>query len=122
MKLLLENWQKYITEFKVPELDSVAQDLGIELRIYDDERNNILTLDTIIVPKELRGQGLGSTAMKKIIQYADKSGKIVALTPSDAHGGSKTRLIKFYKQFGFVMNKGRNKNYATRELMIRNPQ
>ena len=89
MKLLLENWRKYITEFKVPELDSVARDLGIELRIYDDERNNILTLDTIIVPKELRGQGLGSTAMKKIIQYADKNGKIVALTPSDAYGGSK---------------------------------
>ena len=122
MKLLLENGRMRLTEWKVPELDNVAQDLGIELRIYDDDRNDILTLDTMIVPEELRGQGLGSEAMKKIIKYADNNDKIVALTPSDAFGGNKNRLIKFYKQFGFVMNKGRNKNYATRELMIRNPQ
>ena len=50
MKLLLENGRMRLTEWKVPELDNVAQDLGIELRIYDDDRNDILTLDTMIVP------------------------------------------------------------------------
>ena len=68
------------------------------------------------------GQGMGSTAMKKIIQHADQNNKTIALTPSADYGGNKNKLIKFYKQFGFVMNKGRNKNYETQELMVREPK
>ena len=117
----MENWREFIKEEKIPELDSVAQELGIKLSIYSDP-SGILTLSKIVVPEVLRGQGLGSIAMEKIVQYADDNDKIIALTPDDAFGGSKARLIKFYKQFGFVMNKGKNKNYSTRELMIRNPQ
>ena len=101
--------------------DSIARELGIELRIYGEDRD-IITLSKIVVPEELRGQGMGSKAMKKIIQFADQNNKTIALTPSVAFGGSKSRLIKFYKQFGFVMNKGRNKNYETQELMIREPR
>ncbi|MDC1446571.1 hypothetical protein N8344_01205, partial [bacterium] len=35
---------------------------------------------------------------------------------------SQSRLRKFYKRFGFIDNKGRNKNYEFRNLMIRYPQ
>ena len=120
MKLLMEQWRGFLKEGKHPELDAIAQELGIEIKVY--EQGGILTLSKIVVPEELRGQGMGSKAMKKIIQYADDNKNIIALTPDDAFGGSKTRLIKFYKRFGFVMNKGRNKNYSTQELMIRDPQ
>ena len=89
--------------------------------IYESGKD-ILTLSKIIVPEELRGQGMGSTAMKKIIQHADQNNKTIALTPSADYGGNKNKLIKFYKQFGFVMNKGRNKNYETQELMVREPK
>jgi predicted GNAT family acetyltransferase len=111
MKKLLTEWRKY----------SIAQELGIELNIYDSGKD-IITLSKIVVPEELRGQGMGSKAMKKIIQHADQNNKTIALTPSADFGGNKNRLIKFYKQFGFVMNKGRNKNYETQELMIREPK
>ncbi len=118
MKKLLTEWRKYLKEGA---FDSIAQELGIELRIYDSTKD-IITLDKIVVPEELRGQGMGSKAMKKIIQHADQNNKTIALTPSADFGGNKNRLIKFYKQFGFVMNKGRNKNYETQELMIREPK
>ena len=46
---------------------------------------------------------------------------IIGTTPSSDFGSSKTRLTKFYKRFGFVNNKGRNKNFAFKDTMIRNP-
>lgn len=118
---VMKNWRSYLAEGKIPEIDAIGQELGVEIRIYEYP-NGILELSKIVVPEESRGKGLGSVAMEKIIKYADDNDKIIALTPDDAFGGSKTRLIKFYKRFGFVMNKGRNKNYSTRELMIRNPE
>ena len=118
MRNLLTEWRKYLKEGT---LDSIAQELGIELDIYESG-DNILTLSKIIVPEDLRGQGVGSTAMKKIIQHADQNNKTIALTPSADYGGDKKKLIKFYKQIGFVMNKGKNKNYETQELMFREPK
>jgi len=117
MKKLLTEWKRYLKEGT---LDSIASELGIELHI--EERGDMLTLSKIVVPEELRGRGVGSVAMKKIIQYADQGGKTIALTPSSDFGGNKNKLIKFYKKFGFAMNKGRNKNYETQELMVREPK
>jgi len=85
------------------------------------ESPNAIDLSKIVVPKELRNQGLGSSVMQDLIDYADSTGKQVRLSPSSDFGGSPTRLKKFYKEFGFVENKGRNKDFTTRETMIRNP-
>jgi tRNA nucleotidyltransferase (CCA-adding enzyme) len=79
-------------------------------------------LSKIVVPKELRGTGVGSKVMKDLIDKADMEGAIIALTPDTAFGGSKGRLIQFYKSFGFVPNKGRNKDFRYRETMIRYPK
>jgi GNAT superfamily N-acetyltransferase len=79
-------------------------------------------LSKIVVPKEMRNQGLGSSVMQDLIDYADQTGKQVRLSPSSDFGGSPTRLKKFYKEFGFVENKGSNKDFSTRETMIRNPK
>ena len=35
---------------------------------------------------------------------------------------SQARLKKFYKKFGFVENKGRNKDFEISELMYREPK
>ena len=79
-------------------------------------------LSKIVVPKELRGTGVGSKIMQDLINKADMEGAIIALTPDTAFGGSKGRLIQFYKSFGFVPNKGRNKDFRYRETMIRYPK
>jgi ribosomal protein S18 acetylase RimI-like enzyme len=86
------------------------------------ESPNAIDLSKIVVPKELRNQGLGSSVMQDLISYADSTGKQVRLSPSSDFGGSPTRLNKFYKEFGFVDNRGRNKDFSTRETMIRSPE
>lgn len=86
------------------------------------ETPKAIDLSRIVVPKELRGQGIGSSVMQDLINYADESGKQVRLSPTSDFGGSVSRLKDFYKNFGFVENKGRNKDFTTRETMIRLPQ
>lgn len=79
------------------------------------------TLSRIEVPKDLRNQGVGSQVMKDLIAGADAKGIPLALSPSSDFGGNKSRLVDFYKRFGFVQNHGRNKDFTTRETMIRPP-
>jgi len=60
--------------------------------------------------------------MKSIINLADQQERILVLTPSTDFGASSTeRLKKFYKKFGFIENKGRNKDFAISQTMYRNP-
>lgn len=96
------------------------------LFLGDMASRNAIELSSIIVNKEEQGKGTGSKVMQELIKYADDNGKIMVLDPGlldKKHGTtSQSRLRKFYKQFGFIDNKGRNKNYEFRNLMIRYPQ
>ena len=90
------------------------------------ENDTDIIIDMIEVPKENRKQGIGTAVMQEIIFYADKNNKRILLTPGlrdKKHGTtSRSRLIKFYKRFGFVENKGRNKDYTISYSMYRNPK
>lgn len=94
------------------------------LRLY--KKGNDLILDMIVVPKDKRKQGIGSKVLEDITHYADVNGLRTLLTTAvkdDYHGTtSGTRLKSFYKKFGFVENKGRNKDYTTMHNMIRDPK
>jgi hypothetical protein len=57
--------------------------------------------------------------MEDLIDLCDERGWALALTPSDFAGASVPRLKKFYKSLGFVANSGKNKDFTTRETMIR---
>lgn len=82
---------------------------------------NKLTLDKLIVDKELRNQGIGSNFMKDLTQEADKNKLLMTLTAGGDFGGSKAKQNAFYKRFGFVDNKARNKDFAISDNMYRNP-
>jgi GNAT superfamily N-acetyltransferase len=86
------------------------------------EKNGVITLSRIVVPDGARGGGKGSAAMQALIDYADSTGQHVALSPSADFGGNKKRLIQFYKRFGFVENKGKNRAFTTSESMYRQAQ
>lgn len=94
------------------------------LRLY--KKGNDLTLDMIVVPKDKRKQGIGSKVLEDITHYADVNGLRTLLTTAvkDTYHGttSATRLKSFYKKFGFVENKGRNKDFTTTHNMIREPK
>lgn len=81
-----------------------------------------INLSRIVVPKEMRNQGVGTQVMSDLSEYADSIGKRITLTPSDSFGGSVPKLKAFYKELGFVENKGKNKDFSTREAMYREPQ
>lgn len=80
-----------------------------------------VTLSRIVLPEAGRNAGVGSSVMQRITAWADQTGTTVALTPSSDFGGNKSRLTEFYKRFGFVENKGRNRDYEISETMFREP-
>ena len=106
-----------------PEPEKLATSLeqefdGLTLDMYRSAGGHVI-LSRIVV--EQRGQGIGSKVMQRIIDWADEGQDIISLTPDPAYGGTKSRLIEFYKRFGFVENKGRMKDYAISETMYREP-
>ena len=77
----------------------------------------------IRIAKNMRGQGLGTMFMSDLCDYADHLKMQVRLMPSKDFGAtSVSRLIKFYKRFGFVQNSGRTRDFGFRESMYRNPK
>lgn len=99
-------------------LQELEDEFNITLDLYDNGK--WLVLSSIIVPKESRGSGTGSEVMQRIVDFADREGKKIYLTPSKDFGAtSVARLEKFYKGFGFVKNTYRDE---TKETMVRLPQ
>jgi hypothetical protein len=93
---------------------------GVKIDAFVTKDN--LNLSRIVVPKEMRNQGLGTQVMNDLSEYADNIGKRITLTPSSDFGGNVKRLKEFYKDFGFVENKGKNKDFSTSETMYREPK
>lgn len=93
---------------------------GLKLDIMGN--GSTVTLSRIVVPEGNRSAGAGSRVMQEIVDWADANGKKIALTPSADFGGNKKRLGEFYKRFGFVDNKGKNKDFEVSESMIREPR
>lgn len=92
-----------------------AQGIAVDI----GERNEVITLFRIVVPEGARNGGSGTSAMRELVEYADRTGQHIALTPSGDFGGNKKRLVDFYKRFGFIENKGRNRAFQTSESMYR---
>jgi len=97
------------------------QEHGIDADVYNGK--NAIELSKIVVPKDKRGEGLGSKFMQDLISHADKNEKKIVLSPSTDFGASSVnRLKEFYKRHGFVENKGKNKDYSISHSMYRHPK
>lgn len=92
----------------------------VGLDIYENKTS--LRLSRIIVKDECRGEGVGTSIMNDLIEYADTNKQIITLTPASDFGGNKNRLVQFYKRFGFKLNKGVHKSYEYSDTMIRYPK
>jgi predicted GNAT family acetyltransferase len=86
------------------------------------ERDGILSISRIQTPEKLRGQGFADEKLSQILADADAKGIKVALSPSGDFGANKNKLTAWYKKRGFKPNKGKSKDFATRETMIREPK
>lgn len=85
------------------------------------ERDNEISVSLVVVDPSARGQGIGRQVFQDLNDYADQVGKTIVLTPDSSFGTKKSDLVRFYKSLGFVMNKGRDKDYEISELMYRKP-
>lgn len=101
------------------ELSKQLRDEYPGLKLDMAGRGQRVTISRIVSPKQ--NEGIGSDVMRRLSQWADASGKTLALTPSVDFGGNVKRLREFYKRFGFIENKGRNKDYEISESMYRTP-
>lgn len=106
--------------YGVNEVRDYWTSLGIDHFVYESE--DLIRVSEIRLPKDKQGQGFGTQAMQRLVDYADSIGKRVVLSPSKDFGASSLpRLQKFYKKFGFILNKGSHRDYSIRDTMYREP-
>lgn len=105
-------------------IKDIEHKYGLErFEIY--QTSNLIRLYWIVVPKDNRNEGIGSKVMEELCKKADELKKVIVLDPSVKNSvgtTSKSRLIDFYKRFGFVVNKGKHKNFKISEMMYRLPK
>lgn len=97
--------------------NSLQSKYKVDLDVYEYPTH--LELRRIVVPQDKRGQGIGSKVMNDLIKYAQSNKKDLFTTPDSSFGGSKPRLVQFYKSFGFKDNKGSNRDFRSKETMVR---
>ena len=114
---LIEPVEMSVQDFKNYLIDKY----GVSLQLAESGSGSGLVLDKIVVPEDERGGGIGTQVMEEIIYYADTHGLTIGLDPDTSFGGTMGRLKNFYKGFGFVPNKGRNKDYEFMQSYIRQP-
>jgi GNAT superfamily N-acetyltransferase len=96
-------------------------DLGLIVDLW--QMPEFLDLKTLVVPKALRGQGLGSKFMTELSKLADSKQLTIFLTPSKDFGATSVeRLKQFYRRFGFHPNTGKYKDFRSWNGMVRQPQ
>jgi 8-oxo-dGTP pyrophosphatase MutT (NUDIX family)/GNAT superfamily N-acetyltransferase len=106
-------------------LDDILEDYrsqGVKIDVHLKSDGETLEVSRIVVPEDERNSGTGTMIMDELVTYADENGLTMVLTPSSDFGGTKSRLVDFYKRFGFVENKGKNKDFKYRDTMYRPPE
>lgn len=88
------------------------------LDIFDLKDRDAIELKLIEIAKEHQGKGIGRQVMKDLTKWADQNNRIIVLSPSEI---KTNKLIKWYKEFDFLENKGRNKDFRFMNRMIRYP-
>jgi GNAT superfamily N-acetyltransferase len=107
--------------FKASKIEKLLKQKYAEVleKLFLFEKGDYIELNLIKIRPEHKGKGWATKILDDLSEYAQENNKILTLTPSDTFGASKSRLETFYKRFGFVPNKGKNKDFTTRDAMIR---
>ena len=87
---------------------------------HSDKTGNI-RVNQLWVPPNQQGKGIGTRVMKGLGKYADKTSKKITLN-QDPDKGKEKKLAGFYKSHGFEANKGKKRDFSTRDTHIRNPK
>lgn len=88
-----------------------------QLNIFEN-KDNTISINNLVVKKNLRNKGIGQNILNDIINYADKNNKTITLTPTSEYL-TKSKLTNWYKRNGFVENKGKNTDFSISDTMYR---
>lgn len=127
MKTFSEFLQEAKKESKSPEkvLNKISRAYGKKHRGVNVDLSHTssgdIRVNNIWIPPEERNQGIGSRIMRGLSSYADRQGKRITLNQAPEKG-KKAKLQKFYKSHGFESNKGKNRDFTTKDTHIRYPQ
>ena len=91
----------------VSSLESEYPGLDLSVSI---SKSGYIEIANISLPKEMRNRGFGTIIINKIKDFANKLKLPIVLRP-EAEIGKKHKLLNFYKNLGFVENKGRSIDY-----------
>ena len=91
---------------------------GMKFNVYQTSRPESIRVQSLEVPKEKRNKGIGTRAMKGVLNYAQKQNLPVSLTPAPEKG-KKEALNRFYKRLGFKSNKGRSRDFRFSDSLIK---
>jgi ribosomal protein S18 acetylase RimI-like enzyme len=91
-----------------------------DLSVFARPKEKALVISMIKVKPEFRKQGIAKKVMKELLYFADSHEYVTILTPEPQDRSiSQGNLEKFYKELGFVANKGKNKDWRFTQTMIR---
>jgi len=113
------NLGEFLDRMHILEKEYTAKGLQLELQ---PSHFQSIYINKIVVPKDNRNEGIGSSFMTKLTELADEYGVILTLSPENTYGGTVSRLKQFYKRFGFRDNKGRTRDNRFWYAMIREPK
>lgn len=88
-----------------------------QLNIFEN-KDNTISINNLVVKKNLRNKGIGQNILNDIMNYADKNNKTITLTPTSEYL-TKSKLTNWYKRNGFVENKGKNMDFSISDTMYR---
>ena len=83
---------------------------GLILDVWERQSDGVIEIAQIVVPKDMRSSGIGTSVIKEIQEYAKSLRKPIVLSPSPEKRKKKS-LDDFYKNLGFIPNKGRKMDY-----------
>ena len=118
-KLTLTKVHQFETHIK-----SSYEDVVFELMLT----HNVLlvrVLELIWIIVQERKRGIGTAIMQQLCQFADRHSAEIRLKPASkvdfAATTSRARLIRFYKRFGFVRDRGQPVKFTTIPVLVRKP-
>ena len=106
------NWYiiaQYHDDIKQLEHSLEAKYPGLDLELWESN-NGWIELAVIELPKDMRNFGYGTEIVNAVKAYAAQKGLPVILHPN-SEKGKKEALEKFYRNLGFVFNRGRNTDF-----------
>lgn len=117
---MIEDDVKSQVQSKLDNIISKYEAMGMACWIY--LKGNAIEIVSIRIKDETkRRQGIGTALMTEITNLCDEYNLLCVLTPEYTLT-PKSVLLQFYKNFGFVSNRGRYKNFRFKHSMIRYPK